>query len=425
MIPIETIKHKIQLDFKDADIQKTVIKQNSHASHKLLISLYDGGNIFPVNPDWTITISGKKEDGTSIINQSPISVTDNIIEITLTQQMLAAPGTEKCELLFQEDETVLYSNTFLLYIEPNVQDGTHIESINECDVLTNTLAKMTEYRKQAENVKDSIDEMAVEIANKRDNLDDGLIKSSEKGQVNGVAGLDETGTVPKAQLPDMGEAVSAARLQNTEIIGHSTRPVYFNAEGVPVPIDYVLKSACTRSAVNTVSSGSPEIPTSGAIYTALSKKASYEEGTWTPGLITGGALLDKAGWYARIGNLCFLQGAIKTPAITGTFVISGVPFIPASDDDKFMPPFIWSMANPYDYSGDGRYSGLGKYKSSNPVKHNSSSKSSIEGGIVWTGTFLTFDPANTPYGETSNADFSVPANTYVEFNVLYRININY
>lgn len=68
-------------------------------------------------------------------------------------------------------------------------------------------------------------------------------------------------------------ASNASRLSNTSAIGSATKPVYFNADGVPVAGTYTLGAACAKSVSTTVTSGSSNLVTSGAVYTALDKYA--------------------------------------------------------------------------------------------------------------------------------------------------------
>lgn len=392
MIQTNTINHEIQLSFGSSDVKRTIIKQNSADTHILIIKLYDKNNELSIHESWNVTISAIKGDNTHILNSANISVIDNAIYVTMTQQMLSAAGTEKCELIIQDGEKTLYSDTFLIYVEPNVQDGSFLESFDECDVIADTLNKVSGYEEQARNKKNEIDEMATEVAGTKEDINNtyssllqavtqtndlidaneaireneeerieaenlrqenetarqtnttnaindaetaterannaaqncedivdgtGLVKSSEKGQANGVAELDETGVIPKEQLPAIDEAVSASKLQNTEAIGSSTKPVYFNAEGVPEPINYALGNACTRSYTTTLSSGNSSLITSGAVYSALSQKASYEEGTWTPSFFSTSThevssnVITRYGKYIQIGTLVYLYGFIE------------------------------------------------------------------------------------------------------------------
>ena len=57
------------------------------------------------------------------------------------------------------------------------------------------------------------------------------------------------------KLNSDGTAVNAKRLSNTEDIGSATQPVYFNANGVPVAGTYTLAAACARGVKSLTSTG--------------------------------------------------------------------------------------------------------------------------------------------------------------------------
>jgi hypothetical protein len=78
----------------------------------------------------------------------------------------------------------------------------------------------------------------------------------------------------------------------------------------------------------------------------------YDEGTWTPTLVTTGTQFDsvtydsgRGGTYTRIGNKCFYQGFIRTDAIvhgsgSGNINIGGLPFTNAvTDGNSGLAPF--------------------------------------------------------------------------------------
>lgn len=143
----------------------------------------------------------------------------------------------------------------------------------------------------------------------------------------GLGSVENTADADKRVL-------SASKLQNTVAIGNSSRPVYFNADGVPVAIDYTLQSACTRSATVTISSGNSSLITSGAVYSGLNEKASYEEGTWTPEFFSTGIskrsdseYTTRIGKYVKIGTLIYLYACVEIGAKTYyCYGFAGLPF---------------------------------------------------------------------------------------------------
>lgn len=157
---IKPIQHTIQLNFGSSDVKRTVIKQHSNETHLLVIKLYDTDNEILIDPNWKIDISAVKSDNTHILNSENISIAANAIHVLMTQQMLAAPGTEKCELVIREGEEILYSDTFLIYVEPNVQDGSYVQSSNEYNSIADVM-------KHVQNMKIDIDSEFEKLKNTR------------------------------------------------------------------------------------------------------------------------------------------------------------------------------------------------------------------------------------------------------------------
>lgn len=173
MFKINPIYHDIQLSFGTSDVKRTVIKQNSENTHILQIKLYDKqNNEMTIDNNWNLHISALKGDKTHIFNANNISVVDNTIQVMMTKQMLAASGTEKCELVIQDGENVLFSDTFLIYVEPNIQDGSFIESSNEYDSIVDILDHVQEQ-------KDTVDQLTDDIQETYDELADAVEQTNE------------------------------------------------------------------------------------------------------------------------------------------------------------------------------------------------------------------------------------------------------
>lgn len=184
------INHDINLDFSTSDIKRTLIKQDTNQTHSLTIKLYDNNGRIKLDSNWQYTISCRKADNTFIVNSNNISVSSNTIYVEITKQMTSCPGTEKCELLIQDGSQTLYSGTFYLYIEANVNYGSALESTNEYNSLSDTLNQMREYEKESEKVKDHIQDISTNIDVTYDELTEavnttnGLIEKNEDIEAN-------------------------------------------------------------------------------------------------------------------------------------------------------------------------------------------------------------------------------------------------
>lgn len=110
--------------------------------------------------------------------------------------------------------------------------------------------------------------------------------------------------------------------------GNSKKPVYFNANGVPTPSAYTLADACAKGVATSVASGNTNLVTSGAVYSALADKGSYEKGTWPAEFNNGGTVQKTAtGEYVKIGDMVYVyvSSGVMTTALT-IDRISGLPF---------------------------------------------------------------------------------------------------
>lgn len=188
VINIKPITHEIQLNFGSSDIKRTVIKQNSDQTHILSITLYDNNDRLKLAPDWEIVISARKPDNKFIINdveEEHISLTDDKINVTVTRQMLSVPGTVKCELcIYKPDGACYFSDTFFIYVEPNVNYSSELESTDEYLSIVNTLNHVREYEQSAQKSKEHIDNLETEINGTYEDLKEAVKTTDDLIQKN-------------------------------------------------------------------------------------------------------------------------------------------------------------------------------------------------------------------------------------------------
>lgn len=199
MTELEKIEHKIQLNFGSSDVRRTVVKQNSDKMHVLLITLYDNDDSLAIDTTWNVVISARKPDGKFIVDSNNISIINNVINVVLTKQMLATPGTEKCELsIYKPDGSCFFSDTFFLYVEPNVNYGSQLESTNEYDSIVDTLNKIKDYEEDAERTKghihdvsDEVDQLKVDIEDTYDDLKEAVVTTNDLIEKNEIIETNE------------------------------------------------------------------------------------------------------------------------------------------------------------------------------------------------------------------------------------------
>lgn len=92
--------------------------------------------------------------------------------------MTTTPGAAKCEILISDSDQDLFSNTFFLYIEPNVVDGNTVESVDQFESLADSYRKIKDYEEESLKLKDKIEEIYDQYAE--------VISTSEpSGQLEG------------------------------------------------------------------------------------------------------------------------------------------------------------------------------------------------------------------------------------------------
>lgn len=154
MISIQTIQHDIKLDFSSSYVKKTIIKQGSINTHVLNIQLYANNKLLTIEDSWEVSISTVKSDGRYVLSDDNITISDNIISVTVTTQMVSCSGDEKCEIIIIDGDQTLYTSTFLLYIEPNVNDGNAIESSDDYKSIADVLEEVREMEQEIQAVVD-------------------------------------------------------------------------------------------------------------------------------------------------------------------------------------------------------------------------------------------------------------------------------
>ena len=244
---INRIYHDIQLNFGSSDVKRTVIKQSSELTHILRIRLYDNTGEITINPAWNFMISAIKADNTHILNQLNISIVDNAIEITMTKQMLASPGTMRCEIAIQDSsKKALYSDTFFIYVDPNVQDGSYIESTDEFDSIVQAMDKVNEMKDHVEEVKDHVDDMAESIEETYEELKDAvdttqeLIKENEK--INEAEKIREANENTRKTNEQQRQSNEQQRQDNTSAAIKNAEAATKNANGAAADVQEKLKS---------------------------------------------------------------------------------------------------------------------------------------------------------------------------------------
>jgi len=174
------MKHikKIKIDIDKSNFEVIPSVQYDSNTRFLHINLLNGSVPFNLT-GCSVKISGTKADGKAIFNNcTVINAKEGFIEVELTEQMNAVPGTLKCELKLYAGSGVLTTKQFDIEVTKSVTSK-EITSSNEFKALTDTL-------KEVQRFENRIDEIAnkgttTEVLRKttetyiQEKLDDGTI----------------------------------------------------------------------------------------------------------------------------------------------------------------------------------------------------------------------------------------------------------
>lgn len=106
------------------------------------IELLNGGEAYTPTVGMTIELHVKKRDGTIIVN-SPINSTNNIITFATTEQMTACHGHNYCEVALVDDALLIGTANFILDVEKDPIEG-GLTSESEIENLTQQIAGMVD-----------------------------------------------------------------------------------------------------------------------------------------------------------------------------------------------------------------------------------------------------------------------------------------
>lgn len=171
---------EIQLNLNGGDEQvKVHVKQGDINSRLLKITLYEDGELYTIPQDATARFAWTKPDGLCVLGDASIS--EHVVLIELTQQMLASFGDATCEVMLYCDEALLTSAVFTAAIYPSAYDAGTVESTDEYNSFTNVMlgadgaikraeSAAAEAEEATENLRDMVDGVDVELANMKDDV---------------------------------------------------------------------------------------------------------------------------------------------------------------------------------------------------------------------------------------------------------------
>lgn len=114
------VNYKLNLDvYKDRNYESIVVAQNDDKSRIIECKLYADSRPVALSSSVTAAFNATV-DNVIVADSVPCSVSDNAITITLSKSMLQLAGIMKCELVLSENDTILTTQHFSVFVNKSV-----------------------------------------------------------------------------------------------------------------------------------------------------------------------------------------------------------------------------------------------------------------------------------------------------------------
>lgn len=175
----------LALDFtREAPLEYIFVKAGDKDSRILDITPLNSGLAFAIPADTKVVFVAKKPDKTEVFNEAKVNTETGHIEVTLSEQTLAAEGVIVCEVgLYSSVGEFLSSQHFYLKAGPFAL--TDVESSNEYAALVVALLAVDAKVREAEQI---IEEM--EKAKENGYFDNALSEDSENAVQNKIVAAE-------------------------------------------------------------------------------------------------------------------------------------------------------------------------------------------------------------------------------------------
>lgn len=153
------------------------------------------------------------------------------------------------------------------------------------------------------------------------------VQENKTGTDKAISGLNASMSGIGQQVSTLGTDLDTLESSTTEGMSNLS-----NRVGVVESKVGKFGTAAKKNYTTTVASGNTNLPTSGAVYTALDRKAEYEEGTFKPKFWSSSNAQQTFegvnGYYKKIGNLCYIHIYAFTFSDVSVKYIDNLPFPP-------------------------------------------------------------------------------------------------
>ena len=114
------VKYKLNLDvYKDRNYESIIVAQNDDKSRIIECKLYADSQPVALSSSVTAAFNATV-DNVIVAENVPCIVADNAVKITLAKSMLQLAGMMKCELVLSENDTILTTQHFSVYVNKSV-----------------------------------------------------------------------------------------------------------------------------------------------------------------------------------------------------------------------------------------------------------------------------------------------------------------
>lgn len=114
------VNYKLNLDvYKDRNYESIIVAQNDDKSRIIECKLYADSRPVTISDNVTAVLNATV-DNVIVADSVPCSVSDNAITITLSKSMLQLAGMMQCELVLSENDTILTTQHFSVFVNKSV-----------------------------------------------------------------------------------------------------------------------------------------------------------------------------------------------------------------------------------------------------------------------------------------------------------------
>lgn len=114
------VRYKLNLDvYKDRNYESIIVAQNDDKSRIIECKLYADSQPLALSSSVTAAFNATV-DNVIVAENVPCIVADNAVKITLAKSMLQLAGMMKCELVLSENDTILTTQHFSVYVNKSV-----------------------------------------------------------------------------------------------------------------------------------------------------------------------------------------------------------------------------------------------------------------------------------------------------------------